>query len=185
MPDHPTGVVLAAGEGRRYGMPKALVRGDDGRSWGERAVEALVEGGCGDVVVVLGALAEAALHLVPAGAGVVVARDWAAGPQASLAAGLAAVTSPVAVVTLVDLPRLRPEAVARVASGADEATVARAAYAGAPGHPVVVGRRHFAAFAGTRRPGSVLERLRALEVDCSDLGGGEDVDVPQGLRVIR
>lgn len=183
MRDVPAGIVLAAGEGRRYGMPKALVR-DEAGPWCARAVETLVAGGCGDVVVVLGALAEAALHLVPPPGRVVVARDWARGPHASLSAGLAAVDAPAAVVTLVDLPGLTPASVARVAEGAGEESLARATYDGRPGHPVVIGRRHWSAFTGTERPGDVLTRLGVTDVDCTDLGGGDDVDAPQGLRRI-
>ena len=35
----PVGVLLAAGEGRRMGQPKALVRDPDGTSWLNRAVD--------------------------------------------------------------------------------------------------------------------------------------------------
>lgn len=177
MPDRAVGIVLAAGEGRRYGMPKALARSADGTSWCARAVDTLVAGGCGDVVVVLGATGEAAVHLVPPRAEVVFARDWALGPSASLRVGLAsAAAAEVAVVTLVDLPDLEPAAVARVLAAADEGTVARATYDGHPGHPVVVGRRHWAAFDGPERPGEVITRLGAVAVDCTALGGGDDVD---------
>lgn len=177
MSDRSVGVVLAAGEGRRYGMPKALARASDGTPWCARAVDALVAGGCEDVVVVLGALAEAAVHLVPSRAEVVLARDWDAGPSASLRAGLqAGAGAEVAVVTLVDLPELAPAAVSRVLAGADERTVVRAFYRGLPGHPVVVGRSHWPAFTGARRPGEVLADLGVAGVDCTDLGGGDDVD---------
>ncbi|HKD98279.1 MAG TPA: NTP transferase domain-containing protein, partial [Micromonosporaceae bacterium] len=61
MPDTPgpparprvAGLLLAAGEGRRYGMPKALVE-SDGRLLVERALATLRGGGCDPVVVVLG-----------------------------------------------------------------------------------------------------------------------------------
>ena len=81
------GVLLAAGGGRRYGMPKALVGEGE---WLRRAVGALVEGGCDPAVVVLGASAERAAALVPSGARVVVAPGWDEGMGASLRAGLAA-----------------------------------------------------------------------------------------------
>ncbi|WP_255467334.1 nucleotidyltransferase family protein [Aeromicrobium senzhongii] len=176
MPDRSVGIVLAAGEGRRYGMPKALARASDGRPWCARAVDTLVEGGCDEVVVVLGAMAETALHLVPAHAEVVLARDWADGPAASLRAGLAACGAEVAVVTLVDLPDLTPRSVARLLAGADVTTVARATYGGRPGHPVVIGRQHWPVFTDDRRPGEVLAALGAASVDCSALGGGDDID---------
>lgn len=46
------GVVLAAGAGTRFGMPKVLA---DSGEWLVSAANALREGGCAEVVVVLGA----------------------------------------------------------------------------------------------------------------------------------
>ena len=54
------GLLLAAGAGRRMGMPKALVRDDAGEPWLVRGVRALRDGGCDAVTVVLGAGAEEA-----------------------------------------------------------------------------------------------------------------------------
>src|SRR5215469_13608213 len=48
------GLVLAAGGGRRYGGPKALVR-FEGSLLVERAVNTVRDGGCTPIVVVLGA----------------------------------------------------------------------------------------------------------------------------------
>mgnify|MGYP003394888605 CR=1 FL=1 len=87
-PDGPTlghmsptaaGVLLAAGAGTRFGMPKALAAHGE---WLMSAVAALHRGGCDDVVVVLGA----AIVDVPAPARVVVATDWSDGLSASLRA---------------------------------------------------------------------------------------------------
>ena len=78
------GLLLAAGAGVRYGMPKVLA--EQGK-WLRAAVAALAGGGCDDVVVVLGA----AVVDVPAPARPVVAEDWQRGMGASLATGLAAV----------------------------------------------------------------------------------------------
>ena len=107
------------------GVPKALVRDADGRTWLSRAVEVLEEGGCEDVTVVLGAQADVARTLVTAGVRVVTAHGWAAGLSASLAAGLACLLgddertrADCAVITLVDLPDLRPAAVRRVLGSA-------------------------------------------------------------------
>ena len=49
------GLVLAAGAGTRYGRPKGLVRGADGTAWVAKAVDMLRDGGCDDVVVLVGA----------------------------------------------------------------------------------------------------------------------------------
>ncbi len=180
MPDPVVGLVLAAGAGTRYGMPKAMVRDADGRPWLDHAASALVAGGCADVVVVLGALAEPAVHLVPPWADVVLARDWESGPGRSLAEGLQTCgDAAAAVVTLVDLPGLRPEAVRRVV-GDDPAPsdLRRATYRGRPGHPVVLGRDHWAAAASDPAgAGGYLAAAGATLLDCTDLGGGDDVDV--------
>ena len=82
------GLVLAAGAGTRMGMPKALVEDESG-PWLSRAVQALTDGGCDDVTVVLGAAVDEAAALVP-GTAIVVAEDWAEGMGASLRAGLTA-----------------------------------------------------------------------------------------------
>ncbi len=181
-----TGLLLAAGAGSRMGRPKALVRSPDGEPWLARSVEVLRAGGCSQVVVVLGAAADAARELLPDGARVVVAADWAEGLSASLRAGLAALDdtdAEAAVVLLVDLPDLVPAVVARLLP-ADATTIARAAYDGEPGHPVVLGRDHWAAVATTTsgdhgardylRARSELVRL----VECADLASGVDQDTP-------
>src|SRR4051812_18932110 len=84
------GLVLAAGGGSRFGGPKALARAADGEAWVSHAVAALSAGGCGEVVVVLGAAAAEARPLVPPATRLVVAERWADGMAASLTAGLAA-----------------------------------------------------------------------------------------------
>ena len=153
------GVLLAAGAGRRMGVPKALLRDAAGESWLFRSVEALREGGCEDVTVVLGAAADEALPLLDgAGVDVVVAADWDEGMGASLRAGLRSLgpDADAAVVSLVDLPDVGPEVVRRVVAAADgAASLARAAYGGVPGHPVLIGRGHWAGVSGLRdrRPG--------------------------------
>lgn len=185
-------MVLAAGAGTRFGMPKALVRAEDGTPWLHLACRTLLDGGCRDVAVVLGAEASEAEELVPPGASFVVASDWASGLAASLRAGLAAATktgADAAVVSLVDLPGLRADAVRRVlgSAGAPEAArraLRRATYAGRPGHPVLVGRAHWPALAaavhGDAGAGPYLRAHAATAVDCTDLGGGDDVDRPDG-----
>src|SRR4029077_6079835 len=89
------GVLLAAGAGTRYGMPKVLA--DDGR-WLRACVTALADGGCDDVVVVLGA----AVVDVPAPARPVVAQDWERGLSASVRAGVTAVDASYVVLHTVD-----------------------------------------------------------------------------------
>ncbi len=184
-----TGVLLAAGAGRRMGMPKALVRAADDTPWVELGTRALLDGGCSEVVVVLGAAAGTARDSVPDHVGVrtVVAPDWATGPGASLAAGLRALDGEtVACVSLVDLPTLPVAVVRRVLARADGPDVlCRAVFGGRPGHPVLVGPAHRAALveAVTSDPtdrvaGAWLRRAGVVGVDCADLWDGVDRDRP-------
>lgn len=174
------GLLLAAGAGRRMGTPKALV--DD---WLVRSVAVLREGGCDEVIVVLGASAEEARALLPADQRVVVAEDWDEGMGASLRVGLEALGPDVeaAVVHLVDLPDVGADVVGRVVSTSpttDTSGLARAAYAGVPGHPVLIGRDHWTgvveAAVGDQGARGYLKTHDVRLVECGDLAGGDDVD---------
>ena len=179
--DHPLtlGIVLAAGAGRRYGKPKVTVDG-----WLETAVDALRGGGCDDVAVVLGA----AVVPVPPGATAVIAQDWDTGLSASVRAGLdhaTGTTADLAVLHVVDTPDVGAPVVARVLQRAVASGngLARAVYAGAPGHPVVISRAHWpaliATLAGDRGAGAFLRTAAGVDdVECGDLAGGEDHDRP-------
>ena len=174
------GILLAAGAGVRYGMPKVQA---EGGAWLRLAVAALHQGGCGDVVVVLGA----AVVDVPAPARAVVAEDWAEGINASVRAGVLSLhdDAEYAVLTTVDTPDVGAAAVRRVlaAACASGSGLARARYGNRPGHPVVIARRHWPqlldALTGDEGAGPFLRtRDDVVAVDCADLGSGADVDEP-------
>lgn len=177
------GLLLAAGRGTRMGRPKALVT-TDGISWLDRSARVLVDAGCAPVVVVLGAAAEQAERIVPPGVTTVVAPDFADGVSASLRAGLAALagsTATAALVHLVDLPDVTAAVARRVLASRDGPTrLARAAYGGVPGHPVLIGRAHWEPLlerlAGDTGARSYLADAGAALVECADLATGQDVD---------
>ncbi len=171
------------------GRPKALVE-LHGRPLLVRALEALRAGGCDPLVVVLGAAAEEAAALVPDGVRVVVAADWAEGMGASLRAGLAALSgaATAALVHLVDLPGIGAPVIARLVEAAAHVpdVLARAAYGGVPGHPVLLGRAHWdavrAAAVGDAGARTYLAGHPALRlVECGDLATPDDVDTPEAL----
>ncbi len=182
------GLLLAAGAGTRMGRPKALVHDADG-PWLGRGVATLTGGGCATVTVVLGAGADDAVPLLDGlGVDLVLAADWAEGMSASLRAGLQALAGSgvtACLVHLVDLPDVTPAVVARlVAAGPDLPDVlARATYDGRPGHPVLLGRDHWAgvldSLAGDEGARGYLATHPTTAVECGDLATGYDVDGPR------
>lgn len=180
------GLLLAAGAGRRYGMPKALV---DGGAWLRRAVTTLTDGGCDPVLVVVGAQADQVVPLVPDIASSVLAADWEEGMGASLRAGVAALIASAppevqaALVHLVDLPDVDAAVVRRLTALANPTVVARAGFESQPGHPVLLGRQHWAEIVASARGDRgardwLAGRSDLIVVDCSDLASGIDVDRP-------
>jgi len=191
------GVVLAAGAGSRMGTPKALMRTPSGEPWLAVACRLLLAAGCARVVVVLGAAAHEAALLLPADArvGSVVNADWADGMASSLAAGLlaaggsvpvagsgGAVETDAVLVAVVDMPDL-PAGVAErlLAAPVSTTSLARAVFGGRPGHPVLIGRSHWAplsaTLAGDTGARAYLDAHGVAEVECGDLYDGHDVDV--------
>ena len=170
------GVLLAAGAGTRYGMPKVLA--DDGK-WLRAGVTALADGGCDDVVVVLGA----AVVDVPAPARAVVAGDWERGLSASVRAGVTAIDAAHVVLHTVDTPDVGADVVRRVLDGAlsSPSGLARARYGDRAGHPVVIARRHWPELLDGLRGDEgarpfLRNRTDVVEVDCADLASGDDID---------
>ena len=187
------GLLLAAGAGRRMGGPKALLRlHPDGPTRVETGVAQLLSAGLGRVVVVVGAGAEQAGPLAEAaGAEVVRAQGWGEGMGASLRAGLTHLrrSEPVptsVLVTLVDLPDVDEQVYRRVLRWAGSpAVLARAAYDGSPGHPVLLGNSHWDAVlegaVGDRGARGHLESHDVELVECGDLATGRDVDTVADL----
>jgi CTP:molybdopterin cytidylyltransferase MocA len=160
--------LLAAGEGSRFGKPKALVE-LDGQTLAERGVHMLLAGGADPILIVTGAAQveldpetpkdpEAPGHHIHT----VYNGEWRTGMGSSLRAALralseagepdaaersAAVLPPdvaAAVVALADQPLVGAEAVARlIAAHRAGASVAVAAYQGQPRNPVLLAREHW------------------------------------------
>jgi len=177
------------------GGPKALLLDAVGVPYLERAIGTLFDGGCETVTVVLGAGAPEALVLLADGGwtddpelSVVVAQDYAEGMGASLRAGLASLSEPgpeAALVMLVDLPDVGAPVVRRLLDGAAQDSLARATYAGQPGHPVLIGRSHWAGalatLTGDRGARAYLDAHGVKDIACDDLATGRDLDRPDDL----
>jgi molybdenum cofactor cytidylyltransferase len=176
------GLVLAAGEGSRFGATKQLAP-LAGRPLLEHALAAVAA--LSPRVVVLGHAAEEILAAVDLqGAEPVVCGGWREGQAASLRCGVAALGGvDAAVVVLGDQPRITPEAVARVAAAAG-AEAARAAYAGRPGHPVLLGRGlldRVGELRGDVGFRELLDGARIREVEVGGLADPTDIDTQEEL----
>ena len=202
------GILLAAGEGRRLGRPKALVE-IGGQRLADRGVALLRAGGADPVVVVTGAA-----PVEPPGALVVHNPGWRTGMGSSLAAGLAALHSfppancPAAVIALADQPLIGAESIRRLiaayvgtpggdagpgpAAGPGRAGVVVACYGGRPRNPVLIAREHWDAVVALAdgdtgaRPFLRAHPELVTLVECGDTGRPDDIDTPEDLaRVAR
>lgn len=183
------GLLLAAGAGRRFGRPKALVS-LAGETLVARGVRLLRSGGCDPILVVEGA---APLRgEVPDDVRLVPNPDWASGMGSSLRAGLRALVDlppdvAAVVVALVDQPWVVPEAVAAVRRGLDPGRIVMASYPPPAGrsHPVLIPRAFWepvaaAAHGDTGARGFMVAHPDLVTaVSCP--GSPADVDLPEQL----
>jgi CTP:molybdopterin cytidylyltransferase MocA len=190
------GVLLAAGEGSRFGQPKALVE-LNGQTLAERGVGLLRAGGADPILVVTGA---APVELD--GTLTVDNPQWRTGMGSSLRAALHALAGTAigtatgsgigaVVVALADQPLVGAEAVARlIAAYRDGASVAVAAYDGQPRNPVLLAREHWpeviATATGDQGARTFLRTRSDLVtlVECGDTGRPDDIDTPADLARI-
>lgn len=175
-------MILSAGAGARYGQPKVTAAGG---CWLAAAIDALREN-CPQIFVTLGA----AQVELPDGVTPVPVPGWRDGLSASLRAGIATAEgiadAAYLVIHLVDVPDVTAQVVRRVLDAARscDSGLARAYYADVPGHPVVIGRGHWAAVAasatGDRGAGPYLHDCHdtVAVVQCADLASGVDHDYP-------
>jgi nicotine blue oxidoreductase len=206
------GVLLAAGEGSRFGQPKALVE-LNGQTLAERGVNLLRSGGADPILVVVGA---APVELD--GTHTVYNPQWRTGMGSSLRAALQALVGSAeagsaeadsssdagvatgtgfgrdvgaVVVALADQPLVGAEAVARlIAAYRDGATVAVAAYDGQARNPVLLARECWAeviAMAAGDQGARTFLRARpdlVTVIECGDTGRPDDIDTPADLARI-
>lgn len=188
-------MLLAAGQGSRFGRPKALVE-LDGQTLAERGVTLLRAGGTDPVLIVTGA---AQVELRPEHqARTVYNGEWRTGMGSSLRAALRALTELEAdpeigavVVALADQPLVGAEAVGRlIAAYRAGAGVAVAAYGGKPRNPVLLAREHWpeviATATGDQGARAFLRARPELVtlVECGDTGRPDDIDTPADLEHI-
>ena len=191
------GIILAAGHSRRMGTPKPLLRVGK-QSFLEHAVWALREGGCEEVLVVVGPaenpdarrIAEAAER---AGARTVQNPLEDSEQIDSLRSALCALddAATAAVVTPVDFPRIGSKAIRALieAFGRTAAPVVLPTYNGEHGHPTLFARGVWAELLGDPLPEGARSVVHAhaaelVAVPVDDPGILADVNTPAEYRQI-
>jgi CTP:molybdopterin cytidylyltransferase MocA len=188
--DRVEGILLAAGESRRMGFPKPLLR-LDGETFVEHAARAMLAA-VDRVIVVVGAHREGVRPAIPHDARIAVVEnpDWPAGQLSSIKAGLAAVSpeASAALIHLVDHPAVKGSTFRSIVGHyrRTRAAVAIARHAGRRGHPVLFDRALFAeimaapAEEGARAVVNAVPS-RVVYVDVDDPGITLDLDTPGDL----
>ena len=174
------------------GTPKALLPDADGRAFVARLVRTFAAAGITDIVIVTGSQHDAIAAAVAADRPPVTPRlvrnpDPSRGQLSSLWAGLDAIDrqAPGVLMTLVDVPMLRPSTIRAVVDAWHErhAPIVRPAMGNRHGHPVLFDRATFDEL--RRAPLSegakaVVHRYadRIVNVPVDDPGSLVDIDTP-------
>ena len=172
-------LILAAGQGRRFGGPKAPYI-FQGKRLVDRAVENSRDAGIDKVFVVLGAW----VGEVP-NAELIINQNWHEGMGSSLRVGLTELIPQIEIeevlVSLVDLPDLNGALFSKIAKSPGH--LVAATYKGVRGHPVKIERRHWIPIIETLSGDSGAKdylNSHASElvlVEVGDLATGEDLDM--------
>jgi len=176
------GIILAAGESRRMGRPKALLPFRDGTFVSE--IAATFAGSCSPVIAVFGFDAARVMRQAKGSFVRVENADYKKGMLTSLQAGLRAVPGDcdAALITLVDHPAVEPSTVDALFRA--EAPIVIPRFAGKRGHPVLVGReimQEFLAEPPENMVRDVIDRHTSeiLYIDVDDRGISDDIDSPE------
>lgn len=183
-------VVLAAGGSARLGRPKQLLP-YLGRTLVEHAVRTALASGASEVVVVVGANADAIrVRLAGLPVRIVNNREWAEGMGSSIRRGVAALGPDVssAVIALADQPRITPDHLRSLAGALGEGTaLAASSYDGVVGAPCAFARSEFPSLLGLTGDAGARFLIRqagdALATIAFD-GANVDVDTSEDFKAL-
>jgi molybdenum cofactor cytidylyltransferase len=180
------GLILSAGESRRMGFPKALLRYRE-ESFLDTLI-ALFGARCSQLIVVLGAKAERIREAARRPAAFVVNPDWERGMTTSLQCGLRALAPETegVLLTLVDHPAVSPAALERLL--APQRPLLRIPrYQGKRGHPIWFSQALIPEFLALPADGAARDVVHrhfaeAEFLDLEDPGLVADIDDPEAYR---
>jgi molybdenum cofactor cytidylyltransferase len=183
-------ILLAAGESRRMGYPKPLLKLGS-RTFIEILAAAMLQS-VARLIVVVGAHADAVRAAIPADPRILVVEnpDFLKGQLSSIKAALPRVGAAAAgaLIHLADHPMVRAETFAAVVDSYRRAgmPIAIARYRGRRGHPVLFARELFVELAAApedqgARAVVLADPSRVAYVDVDDPGVLADLDTPEDL----
>ena len=192
------GAVLAAGQSRRMGRPKALLRcGSSGETFVARVVRALAGGGADEVLVVGRPDDDALRRAVRALAGGVRFLENPAAERGQLSSLVVAADDATRagagalLVMPVDMPLVRGETVAAVIAAFRHSRppIVRATHRGRHGHPVLFSAALFEELRRADPSVGARQVVRAhaadtVDLDVDDAGVLRDVDVASDYRAL-
>ncbi|MBD9501272.1 nucleotidyltransferase family protein [Pseudomonas sp. PDM17] len=183
-------LVLAAGQGSRFGADKRRATLPDGRSLLAHSVE------CAQVVfdevrVVLRDGEQAEDFGLPAGCRVIHSPEAALGMGHSLSAGAASLIDSQAqavAILLGDMPWIAPQTLRALADAASASGILFPLHDGQRGHPVLFGREFWPVLTqltGDEGARTVVQanRDRCITLEVTDAGVLRDVDTPAALNL--
>lgn len=184
-------ILLAAGESRRMGYPKPLLKLGS-RTFIEILAAAILQS-VARLIVVVGAHADAVRGAIPADPRILVVEnpDFLKGQLSSIKAALPRVGAAAAgaLIHLADHPMVRAETFAAVVDSYRRAgkPIAIARYRGRRGHPVLFARELFVELAAApedqgARAVVLADPSRVAYVDVDDPGVLADLDTPEDLE---
>ncbi len=177
------GILLAAGQGRRFGTNKLLHPLPEGDPIGVCAAQNLSTALPQCIAVIDGKSDEFAARLEALGMHVVINENAAAGMGSSIACGIRASSSAAGwVLALGDMPYIQPATIARVAEGLRAGgQIIAPVYRQQRGHPVGFARRYreeLLALHGDHGARGIIEthRARLASLATDDAGVVRDID---------
>src|SRR5580692_6301405 len=190
MPKQLEGIILAAGESRRMGYPKPLLK-IGGQTFIERSAESMLAV-VPRLVIVLGAHSDRVRAAIPRDERIAIVENpnYSRGQLSSLKVGLSAIQpeSTGALVHLGDHPIVRVETFQTIVDSYNQLgkPIVIARHAGHRGHPVIFGRAIFAELQSAPEEEGArhvvnADASRLAYVDSDDLGVNLDLDTPADL----